>query len=385
MSDHAKLSPSGAHRWMNCTGALTWPDEESSSSYAEDGTWKHAVLKAYMDGRKLVAGETFQHPTKQIEKILDQTTLDQVHDIKVMVEKWDRTSMIDAEVPVDMSTIWGFKTGTLFGESDIISYTDEALLVVDAKFGMVRVSAVDNPQLIMYALGAIAKYKLWDTIKTIDMWILQPDFDGEVQPDRHRMTIEALREWVKKNWLKVEEAHHVVFEGSPAVFHPSPDTCKYCPGRAKCGTRMEMLTRATQEDWKESAPLHELMDQVPQLEAILADIRKEVFTKLAQGVQVPGYKLVHGRGGHRKWEDEERVKKFIKNELPPDEQEKLIVVKPLSPAQMEKKLSKEFVKKNFTVIIPAGKPTLVKSSDPRPALESNEFTADFEADESEVL
>lgn len=44
MGAHALLSPSAAHRWINCTAAprLEATVEDSGSSYAAEGTLAHA-------------------------------------------------------------------------------------------------------------------------------------------------------------------------------------------------------------------------------------------------------------------------------------------------------------------------------------------------------
>ena len=45
MSTHAKLSPSGASRWMSCTPSAAFESQfpDKSSSFAEEGTLAHKL------------------------------------------------------------------------------------------------------------------------------------------------------------------------------------------------------------------------------------------------------------------------------------------------------------------------------------------------------
>ena len=51
MSDHARLGPSSAYRWLNCTASALLVEQEGvfrESEAADEGTFAHEVLEAML-------------------------------------------------------------------------------------------------------------------------------------------------------------------------------------------------------------------------------------------------------------------------------------------------------------------------------------------------
>ena len=166
MGQHTLLSPSAAHRWINCAAAprLEAGVEDSGSPYAAEGTLAHAYC------------------AKKLKEFLDLPTEDEVAEIKslydeyhsgemdeytdtyktIVLEKFNaaRAKTKDAQLLVEVKLDFSHYVPDAFGTSDAIIIADDVMEVIDFKYGKgVKVSAVENPQMMIYALGA------WDLFK----------------------------------------------------------------------------------------------------------------------------------------------------------------------------------------------------------------------------
>lgn len=181
MSDgtyHAKLSPSGAHRWMACPGSVVleadFPDE--GSIYADEGTAAH-TLAAFCLTDGLPAGtyigEVIHVGSRQFT--VDKTMAGHVDNYVKLVRGLaeGKTLLVERKVPIDHLTGEVGATGT--ADAVIIDTAQEAITVVDLKYGMgVQVDARDNPQLMMYALGAYEAYSVLGDFSHVSMYIHMP-------------------------------------------------------------------------------------------------------------------------------------------------------------------------------------------------------------------
>lgn len=348
---HSRLSPSSAHRWLPCPGSLQHKENGPSSSYAEDGTFKHKVLELVLTGTVPLAGDNLDG--RPIEKV----TIDQALDIKSFISKWEGV-VVETETKVEVGAKWGWEPLDCAGTVDAAAYNPDELLVLDAKFGFVRVEPEDNPQLILYALGLLRELPF--DIKHVVLCIAQPNYDGEVEYREHRCTPADLEWWVVEHFSQLQAAH----DGDLRL-SASDKACRYCPGRLSCAARMQAVEVFAADDWKDTYKLEDLLPMVPMLKSICKDLETTAKAKLSAGEAVKGFKLVESRS-IRKWADPAIVEKMFSHI------EDLWEKKLKSPAKLEKLVGKAAVAP--LAFKPRGAPKLAPESDPRPALEQNTFT-----------
>lgn len=399
-NEHALLSASSAERWLHCTAAPRYEEQfpESSSDYAEEGRLAHSICELY--ARKKFAPMSTRKFNSDLKKLQENpfyqeemlTTADAY--VQYLTEKamtYERTPYVAQEVRVDFSDY--VREG--FGTCDCIMIGGDTLHITDYKHGKgVPVSSTGNPQMRLYALGALHQYMpiYGDAIKRVSMGICQPRLHAEVQEDS--LTVEELLAWGEE----IKPVSEIAFSGLGS-FVPG-DYCRFCRGRAKCCKRAEQYTAL--EDFKDCViegklPLHEqatndqlrdcgevipgvltdadigdLLKRGAALKTWLKDLEDYATETLLQGGVIPGWKIVAGKSNRAFRDDEEALQIMLKAGY---EKEKLY--EPKSLAELEKVIGK----KPFAELLgeqiykPAGKPTLAVVADPRPVY--NSAVADF--------
>ena len=364
MGTHSKLSPSAANRWLICPGSLKHPDGPESKA-AISGTHSHAVLELVLTGKAPLVGDLI--PSGKVMT----GHVEQAVEVRTYLENYiNRGYAIETETKIEIGAFWGLPKLTCAGTADVIAYNADTLVVCDAKFGFVQIYPEGNPQLMLYALGALHELAL--DIKTVILVIAQPNYDGEMQFREHTISRHDLLLWA----TNIADAVMRAAEGNSEIQF-SEKGCKWCSGKATCPAYLKAGFDALQEEWLTGHSIEELLPFVDQLRDICNSLEKQAVANLSQGIPVPGYKLVASRST-RKWGADETdiIKQAI--ELAPDKTFKPLDfydAKLLSPAKMEKLLGKKSVAK-LPVITPEGAPKLAPDSDPRPALKAGEFTVD---------
>lgn len=214
MTSHAKLSASSSHRWLKCPGSIRLSEgvEQTTSKYAEEGTLAHDLAA------KILLSEPFN-----IEEY-DPNFLNQVLIYTNYVESLER-DIILIEHKFDISHLYP----GMFGTSDCTIYNKKTntLQVIDLKFGKgVYVDAVDNSQLMYYALGAYEELPY--SVEKIHMTIVQPRFESD---ERIRHHVIHTADLIDFSLDLIEGAKKTEDENAPLVkgFH-----CKFCPAKKKC-------------------------------------------------------------------------------------------------------------------------------------------------------
>ena len=178
---HAKLSPSGAHRWMACPGSVVleaeYPDE--SSTYAREGSAAHElaalVLENKEDSAQPYVGKQVQFYDGDEEVLwpITQSMADHVDDYIKLVREYAEGGTLMVEQRLGIGHITGEEGAK--GTSDVVIVRGGELIVIDLKFGMgVKVDAQDNPQLQLYALGALNEFDMLGDFHTVTVVIHQP-------------------------------------------------------------------------------------------------------------------------------------------------------------------------------------------------------------------
>ena len=247
---HALLSASSAARWLHCTAAPRFEEQfpENTSEYAEEGRLAHAIceLKVIKHFTTAIKPRTFTTRLKKLkENPLYQDEMDQTSDLYLehLTERamqYDTKPNVAAEVQVDFAEY----VPEGFGTCDCIMIGGDTLSITDYKHGKgVPVSAENNPQMRLYALGALKRYKpvYGDRIKKVCMTIDQPRIQTE--PSSETITVEELLAWGES--IKPIAAKAYMGLGT---FCPG-EHCRFCRGKAQCKARAEQNTAL--EEFKE--------------------------------------------------------------------------------------------------------------------------------------
>jgi len=372
---HALLSPSSASRWINCppSALLNAEAGDRDTVFTREGELAHAV--AELKARKHFIGMGPQKYGAALRKLkadelwqdeMDGHTDAYLDALKDIAATFAEMPYVALEQRVDFS---GYVPEG-FGTADCIMIGGEVLHIVDFKYGKgVEVSAEDNPQLKLYAMGAIEQYMAFYDIFTVRMTIVQPRIKRE--PDTWELPARDLLRWAE-DVVKPAAALAAAGDGEFA----EGDWCRWCAVRGNCRARASANT--VLEDFGMKQPPLLTDEEVGRaltlgrrLKTWLSDLEEYALTACLNGSDVPGWKAVEGRAV-RAWTDQDAAFKAAKLAGVPEEM--LYKREPVSLAQLEKIMGKKDFAKVFTqpkamfVVTPPGKPTLVTEDDKRKAI-----------------
>lgn len=377
---HALLSASGAHRWMVCTPSAKLEEgfPDTTSEAAREGTLAHelAELKArhyfYTPdfGKKKYTTRANKLKKEDLWKDEMERYTDEYLDyLKVTALNLNTAPYVAIEQKLDLGN-W-IPEG--FGTADCVMVYGNTVHVFDFKYGKgVQVDAEQNPQMMLYALGAYAAYKMLYPIEQICMTIVQPRID---HVSEWTCTLEELLSFGEK----VKEKAALAIEGK-GEYHPDEKACRFCRAKAQCRARSDFNVKKA-FNIGEMPPListEEAGQRLLELQDIVKyqkDLQEWALSECLAGKDVPGWKAVEGRSV-RDWSDMDAAfDKLIKSEMTMEEM--LYEKKPLTLAQVEKLIGKKDFQDTVGefVVKKSGKPTLVKESDKREAI-TNIVTAE---------
>jgi len=369
MTLHAKLSASGAHRWMNCPGSVAaeanLPDR--SSVYADEGTLAHAICEYALVNDTTAFDASIAIAAEMITKmphLKGCVTKDFIDACQMYIDYVRAQSGSERmyEVRVDFSQ-W---VPEGFGTSDVVILDGNTVRIIDLKFGKgVKVDAQDNPQALLYALGTFNDFGWLAAIEHIEMHIVQPRLDHVSVSTVSRSGL------MKFGELASQAAELALSEKAPRV--PGDKQCRFCKAKATCPALLEKTQKALMSEFEDLdiKPVNKLTDdQLRQaleakslIEAWLSAVERLVTERIVEGKDFPGFKIVEGRS-LRQWKDKDvgSTLEFLLGDG-------AYVKKLISPSQAEKLLGKSHKDKIEPYVIKArGKPTLTSSQDPRPAI-----------------
>ena len=377
---HAKLSPSGAHRWMRCPAspALEAPYPDDSSPYAAEGTLAHLLASEELDGTKPAAeriGE--KHTIDGFDFMVDKVMVAYVEDYVKLVREYAQGGVLLVEQRVPIGHMTGETDATGTSDAVIIHAAEKRLTVVDLKYGMgVKVYADGNEQAMMYALGAMEAYEQLGDFDDICMVIHQPRLNHVAE---HWIRADDLMAFAKKVSSGAEATRN-----DKAEPVPGEKQCKFCKAKSSCPALQAIVDETTDEiataddfaDLGDNA-LSIAMGRVDLIEQWCKSIRAEVERRLTKGLDVTGYKLVEGRKGNRAWSDAKDAQDRLSAVLKRDEmyEEKFI-----SPATAEKLLKKDPEGLKLLDELthrPEGKLSVAPAADKRPEKATTAVADDF--------
>lgn len=366
---HALLSASSAKRWLACppSARLTENMPDTGSGYAAEGTLAHSLcelkLRRKFEGLKKSA---FDKAVAEIRKNelyspeMEGYTDQYIDYISKIVHGYSTKPAVIPEQRVDYS---GIAPGG-FGTSDCIILCGNDMHIIDFKYGKgVPVSAEDNPQLKLYALGAARDYDMLYDIRNVTLHIVQPRTeDGNSSWSLSR---NALEEWGRN----IMPTAKLAWEGKGEF--SCGDHCRFCKAKATCRARAEHILSEAEfsivpPELLSDDELGKILVRARLFANWLSDIEEYALNEIMSGKTVTGFKAVEGRS-NRQITDLEAAFTVLKDSG--IEEAMLYERKPLGLTELEKLVGG---KKKLTELIgkyiekPQGRPTLVPADDKRP-------------------
>ena len=372
---HALLSASSAARWLNCPPSAKLNEgSDEGSSYAAEGTLAHSICEVKLRG--YAAAIPKRTTTAKLKKLkndplyqpeMDGYTEEYIDYVKKIALSFSGPATIRIEEQVDFSAL----VPEAFGTADCLVLFSDELHVIDFKYGKgIKVDAEENPQLKLYALGALSKFGFIYNISKVVLHIVQPRLDNF---SMWETTAAALRTWGEQ----IKPTAQLAYNGEGEF--RSGDHCRFCKIASTCKKRAETNLALAQYEFRkppeisaDGSPtltndeLAEALTKGAQLVAWYEDLKDCALAKLLGGEELLGWKAVEGRG----------TRSFINADAVP---ERLVSIghsgdlayerKVLSPAALEKLIGKDVFNNNFADLVEKskGKPTLAPASDKRAA------------------
>ena len=381
---------------MACPGSVVleaaFPDR--GSLYADEGTAAHTLaswcLEDNMDADQYLGGEIVVGERKFV---VDTDMAAYVQDYVKLVRGYAENGSLFVEQRVPIGHLTGEDDAG--GTSDAVVLCRNEMVVIDLKYGMgVKVYAEDNPQLMMYALGAYEQFGLaWDG-DTVTMVIHQPRLNHVAEWSIPLRVLLDFAAQVRDAAATVAEAVSVADIGVDSYLRPGEKQCRFCKAKATCpALRAEVADvvheAATLDDFADLVPqvpdsqtgdnyLSVAMSKVDVVEQWCKAVRAEVERRLLAGKSVEGYKLVEGKRGNRKWADAEAVEKLLKSfRMRQDEMYDLSLISPTKAEKLFKENPKRWAKVQEHITQNEGKPSVAPATDKRPTLAVPSVADDF--------
>lgn len=382
---HALLSASSAHRWLNCPGSARLAEQfpNQTSPYAEAGRVAHAIaeLKARKYFLEPMSARTYNAQLKKLrdsphfDKSMDENTDAYLEVLKETALSFEKAPFVALETRVDFSD----SVPEGFGTADCIMIGSGTIVIIDYKNGAgVPVEAEDNPQMKLYALGALQVYApiYGDTIQRAVLKIVQPNAGGT---KTWETTVQALKLWA---FNTVKPIARIAYDGKGGF--SAGGWCGFCPAKAQCSARARQMLELepmvgakpqrsnVQEGPEKNAPallsdaeVGDILRRAQTLAAWVEDLKEYALSAALAGREITGFKVVEGRGS-REWNNQDAAFQALQERGVAEEL--LWERKPCSVAGLEKTLGKKVFSEaaEGLVVKKPGKPALVPASDKRP-------------------
>lgn len=372
MAEHAVLSASGSHRWLNCTPSarLELEFENTGSEAAREGTAAHALCEhklkraLHMRSRRPAS----DYDSDEMEECTDAY-------VDFVMEQYETAKQVceDPVILIEQRLDFSCYVPDGFGTGDCLIISDDRLHIIDFKYGMgVLVEAEDNPQMKLYALGALAVYDALYDIREVSMTIFQPRRENV---STWTIPVEDLKAWAE-NELKPRAKMAYDGEGE---YLPG-EWCTFCRAAVRCRARAEEKLKLAQTEFRMPPLLTDA--EIEDILAVLPDLTKwaneitayALDTALNHGKEWNGFKVVQGRSV-RKYRDEAAVAEAAKEAGYMDIYRQSLI--PLT--EMQRLMGKDRFEEILGGLITKapGRPTLVPKSDRRPAMNVSNAINEF--------
>ena len=372
MAEHAVLSASGSHRWLNCTPSarLELEFENTGSEAAREGTAAHALCEhklkraLHMRSRRPAS----DYDSDEMEECTDAY-------VDFVMEQYETAKQVceDPVILIEQRLDFSCYVPDGFGTGDCLIISDDRLHIIDFKYGMgVLVEAEGNPQMKLYALGALAVYDALYDIREVSMTIFQPRRENV---STWTIPVEDLKAWAE-NELKPRAKMAYDGEGE---YLPG-EWCTFCRAAVRCRARAEEKLKLAQTEFRMPPLLTDA--EIEDILAVLPDLTKwaneitayALDAALNHGKEWNGFKVVEGRSV-RKYRDEAAVAEAAKEAGYKDIYRQSLI--PLT--EMQRLMGKDRFEEILGGLITKapGRPTLVPKSDRRPAMNVSNAINEF--------
>lgn len=370
MPDHALLSASSSHRWLECppSAMLCAAHPSRGSPFAQQGTDAH-TLAAYKLEKAL--GRKARDPTPDLDyydaEMADCTDAYAAFVMEQLAEAKKHCG--DPIVLVEQKLDFSRWVPDGFGTGDACIVADDTIHVIDLKYGTgILVDAQWNPQMMCYALGLLEQYDGIYDIKNVRMSIFQPRRDNITT---FGLTKEQLLDWADNTLAPIALLAWTGDGEFRAGSH-----CQFCSVKASCRKRAEYNLEMAHYDFEMPDLLNgnEIAAILPRIDQLIAwgnDVKEYALEQALKGKQFPGYKIVAGRSVSKYANDEAVAMTVLAAGEDPYEK-KLLGITAMRTLLGKKRFDELL---GGMVIKPPGKPTLVPESDKRPAMDiaTNDF------------
>ena len=370
-NDHALLSASSSHRWLNCNPSARLEREfaDRETIAAAEGTAAHALAEHKLKRRLKLRSERPVSPfdTEEMEICTD----DYADFVMEQVTK-ERRRDPDTQVFIEQRLDFSCYVPEGFGTGDCLIVSRGRLHIIDLKYGQgLLVDSEENPQMMLYALAALNQYEEQYQIKKVKLTIFQPRRDNV---STWETTVAKLKKWATKDLVpKAQRAFRGEGEYCPGEW------CIFCKAAVKCRARAEDKLRLAQSEFKmppllTDAEIESVLAKLPDIKKWADEIQEYALAKALAGKEWTGFKLVEGRSV-RKFTDERAVVKAANEAGYHDIYKQTLI----SLTEMEKLMGKAEFSKVLGALVtkPQGKPTLVPDTDKRQAISVSNPKSEF--------
>lgn len=369
---HAILSASASSRWLHCTPSARlerkFPD--TSSPYAEEGTRAHAYAERFLN--------LFLKTGKTTVVINDNAEMQEAVQsyVNICIEKINeaRTASPDAQIKVEQRLDFSRWVPEGFGTGDMVMVSDKYFEIVDLKYGKgVPVSAVNNSQMRLYALGMYEAFGYLYGADEVRMTIVQPRLDSV---STETISVDDLLAW----GAEVKKKAKIAFAGKGDFC--AGNHCRFCKARNTCRAHAEYELKNVKEDLQttelEDFEISDILLRSKGVKAWLDGLESYALGKALDGYDWPGMKLVEGRSNRKITDDVIAANNLMNAGFGAE-----VIYKPKalrSITDLEKLCGKKMFSELMSGVIekPPGKPTLVSVDDKRQAIEIANIKNDFD-------
>ena len=369
MAQHALLSASSASRWMACPPSARLQEhyENTTSPAAAEGALAHEMGELKLKKELgIITKRQYGYSHKKLAlDPLYAPDMDSYVDryVGVCTEKVSeaRAKTPDAVVRIEMRLNYSRWVTEGFGTGDFVIISDDSIEIIDLKYGKgIPVSAIDNVQMRLYALGAISEYIYLYSVDNIKMTIVQPRLDS-ISTDT--MNAFDLMHWGDYTVKPLAE-QAIKGEGD----YCSGSHCIWCGAKAECRERASQNMELAKFEFAPGPVLSaeeiaEIIGQATELSKWAKDIQTFALDQALQGIAYPGWKVVEGKSS-RKYSD---VAKIVETLLAEDIADIYKPIELRGITDMEKTVGKKVFNDLCSQYVekPQGHPVLTQDSDKR--------------------